>query len=217
MRKMKTLISIFLITMGFAAAAQVYNRPLKEGNELYGEEKYDEAEIRYREAIDEEEEENDAVLRGEFNLGDALYKQDRFEEAAEQFSKVIAMSENESVKAQAYHNLGNTFYQQKMLEEAAAAYKSAMKLDPQDDQTRYNLAKTIRELKKQQQQQKQQQDQMEPSEYAKKLKKQAEALAKQFQFSAAYALMQEGLQKDETVAYYKDFIKKLGDVVQIAE
>jgi hypothetical protein len=55
----------------------------------------------------------------------------------------------------------------------------------------------------------------EPSEYAKKLKAQAEALSAQFKFREAQDLTLEGAKKDPSVMHYGDFIERLKNVVTI--
>lgn len=213
LKSMKTSLSILFGLLQVALFAQQYNSGLKDGNELYHEGKYDEAEVSYRKAL-ESQPEND--VKGAFNLGDALYKQERYEEATQQFAKVAATAEDKEIKSKAFHNLGNSLAQQKKYKEAIESYKNAMKLNPKDSETRYNLAKTMKQLQQQQQQQQKKNDEkIEPSEFAKQLKKRCDALVAQFQFAEAKKLMEDGLKKDQTVSYYNDFIKKLNDVVEI--
>ncbi len=187
---------------------------VKDGNTLYNQGKYDEAEVKYRQAMAEENNKSDS--RWEFNLGDALYKQERYEEAAEQFAKVANQTENEALKAQALHNLGNALVKQEKLKEAVAAYKNSLRLNPNDEETRANLTNSLRKMQQQQkQEQKEKENDLKPSEYAKQLKAKCDALVRNHRFAQAFGLMQAGLKKDETVAYYQSFIKKLQDVVEI--
>lgn len=202
-----------------ALFGQKYNNGLNEGNELYKEGKFDEAEVNYRKALESQPEDD---VKAAFNLGDALYKQERYEEATQQFAKVAATAQNDEEKAMAFHNLGNALAKEEKYKEAIESYKNSLKLNPKDGETRYNLAKTMKQLQRQQQKEKQQnkdqnQEKQDPSEFAKQLKKQCEALAANYEFEKAYQLMQEGLKKDQTVAYYNDFIKKLKDVVEIVQ
>jgi Ca-activated chloride channel homolog len=125
-----------------------------KGNKLYQQQKYDEAEANYRTAV----EKKGQNVEGNFNLGDALYKQKKFADAGEQFNKLAATGNNKTLAAAAYHNLGNSFLENKKLEESIEAYKKALLNNPKDDQTRYNLAYAQEKLKKQQQQNKQNQD-----------------------------------------------------------
>lgn len=120
---------------------------IHKGNKLYQQQKYDEAEANYRKAV----EKKDQNVEGNFNLGDALYKQKKFADAGEQFNKLAATGNNKALTAAAYHNLGNSFLENKKLEESIEAYKKALLNNPKDDQTRYNLAYAQEKLKKQQQ------------------------------------------------------------------
>ena len=128
--------------------AQQGKRYIKKGNELYQQQKYKEAEASYRRSVDKRSQ----PLEGNFNLGDALYKQKKFPEAVEQFNQIASSAKNnKAVAAQAYHNLGNSLISAKKLEEGIAAYKKSLINNPKDDETRYNLAYAQEMLKKQQQ------------------------------------------------------------------
>lgn len=152
---MKKALSLILILLQVIVFAQTANESLKQGNKLYDEKNFDEAEINYRKSLEAEKKD---PVRAEFNLGDALYKQERYEEATEQFAKVANQVKNTDLKAKAFHNLGNSYTKQEKFKEAIEAYKSSLKLNPKDEETRYNLAKSLKKLQQQQQQQKQQQD-----------------------------------------------------------
>lgn len=149
---MKQLVMILLFLLqGAILFAQQEKRYIKKGNELYQQQKYKEAEASYRKSFGKKSEQ----LEGNFNLGDALYKQKKFPEAVEKFTKIAEGAKgNKTVAAQAYHNLGNSFLENKKLEESIGAYKKSLMNNPKDDATRYNLAYAQEMLKKQQQQDK---------------------------------------------------------------
>lgn len=139
-----------LLGLSTAAFAQQEKKYIHQGNELYKQGKYAEAEASYRTSV----EKTKASVAGNFNLGDALYKQKKFDHAAQQFTEIAKSSGNKQVKAQAYHNLGNSLLEAKKLEESIAAYKQSLLNNPKDNQTRYNLAYAQEKLKQQQQQKK---------------------------------------------------------------
>ncbi|HKL87713.1 MAG TPA: hypothetical protein VJ884_01835, partial [Salinibacter sp.] len=58
---------------------------------------------------------------------------------------------------------------------------------------------------------------VEPSAYARRLKKKAEALVARQQYGAAVDSMQRGLRRDSTVAAYRDFLARLTDVAEITQ
>ncbi len=145
------VVAIFLLTAP-PLLAQSERSLVREGNSLYKQQKYADAEINYRKAL----EKNKELLQGPFNLGDALYKQGRYDEAAEQYRISATNEKDPTDKAKALHNLGNTFLKGSKLPEAINAYKDALRLNPGDADTKYNL-EYARALLKQQQQQKQDQ------------------------------------------------------------
>ncbi|MFI5163001.1 MAG: tetratricopeptide repeat protein [Sphingobacteriales bacterium] len=140
------VILVFLVVgPGVFAQEKGY---IKKGNELYSEQKYKEAESDYRKSVGKKK----SNIEGNFNLGDALYKQKKFADAGEQFNKLAASANNnKALTAKAYHNLGNSLLENKKLEESIEAYKKALLNNPKDDETRYNLAYAQQQLKKQQQ------------------------------------------------------------------
>jgi Ca-activated chloride channel family protein len=144
------IIVIYIVLQGSVVFAQKEKRDIHNGNKFYQQQKYAEAEASYRKSVEKTKE----SVAGNFNLGDALYKQKKFDNAAQKFNEIATTSDNKSVKAQAYHNLGNSLLESKKLEESIEAYKKSLMNNPKDDQTRYNLAYAQEKLKQQQQQEK---------------------------------------------------------------
>lgn len=126
----------------------------RNGNKQYEKGVYADAEASYKKALDKKNNMPEAT----FNLGDAVYAQKRYDEAAKQFLLSAQTNPDKSVKAKAYHNLGNVFLQQQKWQEAAKAYKEALKNNPADADTKYNLAYANSMLKKQQEGQDQNKD-----------------------------------------------------------
>lgn len=108
----------------------------RAGNAQYQKQNFTEAEVNYRKALEIKNNMPEAA----FNLGDAVYEQKRFEEAQKQFQLSGKTSTDPAVQAKAFHNLGNTYLEQKKYEDAVNAYKNALKIDPADKDTKYNLA-----------------------------------------------------------------------------
>ncbi len=153
---MKQIIVVILLMLnGSVLFAQDAKSYIHQGNQLYEQKKFKEAEVNYRKAVEKKNEN----LTGNFNLGDALYKQKKFEPAAKNFTDIASTATNTAVKARAYHNLGNSMLETKKFEESIDAYKKSLLNNPKDDATRYNLAYAQEMLKKQQQQNKQNQNQ----------------------------------------------------------
>ncbi|WP_214228256.1 tetratricopeptide repeat protein [Pedobacter sp. B4-66] len=141
------IIVIYILLQGSLLFAQKEKKYIHKGNQLYQEKKYVEAEASYRQSVDKSK----ASVEGNFNLGDALYKQKKFDNAVQKFTDIASSSNDKAVKAKAYHNLGNSLLESKKLEESIEAYKKSLMSNPKDDETRYNLAYAQEKLKQQQQ------------------------------------------------------------------
>ena len=130
----------------FTLSSQQEKVNTRNGNEQFQNEKYADAEASYKKALDVKNNFPEAV----FNLGDAIYKQKRYDDAAKQFQLSAQTNADESVKANAYYNQGNSFMEQKKWEDAIKAYKNSLKLNPKDADAKYNLAYANSKLKKDQ-------------------------------------------------------------------
>lgn len=134
--------------------AQKEMRHVIRGNRDYRHEQFDKAELNYRRGIDA----NGQSFAAEYNLGNALFRQEKYPEAAEAFARSLRHLDEEkaadaSRMADAYHNLGNALFAQQQYDKAVQAYAMSLRKRPEDNDTRYNLAKAIDLLKQQQQQQ----------------------------------------------------------------
>ena len=114
-----------------------------EGNKDLSENRFIEAEVDYRKAIAK----SDKNPAAPFNLGNAYYNNatyfGRFKQAGE-------LASEKPDKHKAYHNMGNVFMQRKEYQKAVEAYKEALRNNPKDEETRYNLALAKEMLKKEQ-------------------------------------------------------------------
>lgn len=129
---------------------------IRKGNRLYRKSEFAGSEGMYRLAEEEGKSSGDAV----FNLGDALYRQNRFGEAAEEFSRAVQTGEADSLRqADGFYNLGNSLLKEQKFSESINAYINSLKLNPDNIQAKYNLAYAQDQLKKQEEQQQQDQDQ----------------------------------------------------------
>ena len=151
-----TLLFGYLLTASVSVLfAQTDEQKLvREGNKLYKEKKYTEAEKTYINALGKKSD----SYRGTFNLGDAYYQQGKYKEASEQFEMLTARKTGDDTLSKVYHNLGNSYLKQKEYEKCINAYKNALKKNADDEDTRYNLSYAQKMLKQQQQKQKQDQD-----------------------------------------------------------
>lgn len=157
---MKIIVLVILNTIIISFSFAQEKKFIRQGNNSYESEDFENSELKYRKAIEKSATSFDA----NFNLGDALFKQEKFDEAVKQFENLAESETDQINKAKAYHNLGNSLLQSKdekgqaKLQEAVEAYKNALRNNPKDNETRFNLAQAQKLLKQQQQQQKQNQD-----------------------------------------------------------
>lgn len=131
-----------------AHAQEGTSKLIRKGNAQYKKQQYADAEASYKKAL----ERNNKSVEGNYNLGNSLYEQKRFDAARQQYAATIKSATGRDVKADASYNIGNTFMEDKKWEESIKNYKSALKANPADEQARYNLAYAQAMLKKQQQQ-----------------------------------------------------------------
>lgn len=152
------LIALFCITQ---LRAQQEGPDLRRGNKEYKHENYTEAEVNYRRGLDK----NNDSFEGHFNLGDALFRQEKYPEALEQYQKAESLLKGDDKTRKAeldrrlaatYHNMGNALYAQQQYDKSVAAYQQSLRHNPKDNDTRYNLVKAMQQLQQQQNQNQQQ-------------------------------------------------------------
>ncbi len=127
-----------------------YKTLVYEGNQKFKNKDYDGASSRYMEAVKSNEKE----FTAHYNLGNALYKSKKYEEAKAEFEKAKSLSQTIPDKAAALHNLGNSYMQMNQPEKAADYYKQSLKQDPYNEATRKNFE--IAKLKEKEKKQKEQ-------------------------------------------------------------
>jgi len=142
---MKNILFILSLLMCFTSMSQNKKSFLRDGNELYADSSFNEAEMQYRKSLEKDQD----YFNASFNLADAIYKQERYEESSALFNALKDDAPTETDLAKVYHNLGNSLVKEQKLEEAIDAYKSALRINPNDKDTRHNLALTHQQKKQQ--------------------------------------------------------------------
>ncbi len=151
-----TAVVFFAFMMGVSRLdAQTVRSSVKEGNRSYENGKYSDAEVSYKKALEKDPKSHAA----QFNLGDALYKQQRFDEAMREYNNAAVATKNADGKSASFYNLGNSFFRSNKLQESIEAYKQALRTNPDDEDARYNLQLALDRLKQQQQNKNQQKNQ----------------------------------------------------------
>ncbi|MEY4111305.1 MAG: hypothetical protein RLZZ46_1661 [Bacteroidota bacterium] len=156
-KKIHTVLFLPLLIFSTSqfALAQHPNKLIREGNKLYEEKKFLSAEKKYNLA----KEKNPDDYVSSFNHAATEYQLKNFDKAREEWEKLMSKEKSDERKSELLHNLGNTYLEEKKYDEAIESYKKGLKLNPSDNQTRYNLAYAQSMLRQQkQQQQKSQQD-----------------------------------------------------------
>ena len=175
---MKKILLFCLLTASVAGAyAQRSDRSfVRKGNHMFEDSLFIKAEENYLKALDMNPELNEAY----FNLGNAYTAQQKPNEAIEQYSKMAGILEGQKKElmdnpsaskkdldkckqdlAKTYHNTGVVYHMCEQYDKAVEAYKQALRNNPQDDETRYNMILAQRMLQDQQQQQQEQQQEQE--------------------------------------------------------
>ena len=152
-RKMKMNKGILLLLISFCAvlnlSAQSFSNAPKKAQALLAEAESNaadfpisEAKIREAKAIDH----NNSDIS--YNFGNLYLNNNELESARLRLIEAIESSEDKSLKHKSYHNLGNAFMEEEQYQLAVDAYKDALRNDPTDEETRYNLAYAKSKLEK---------------------------------------------------------------------
>ncbi len=139
------MLQLFIAT----ANAQADRQHIRQGNKLYRQEKYDKAEVEYQKALAANQRNPQAI----YNLGCAMMMQQKDSAAIVQFENAGKLETDKRRKSMAFHNMGWICQKHQMYAEAIEAYKESLRNNPDDNETRYNLALCQRQQKKNQQNQ----------------------------------------------------------------
>lgn len=151
------LITILMAWMALAVSvqAQTDRQHVRRGNQLFRKGDYAKAALEYQKALSVNEGNTQAI----YNLGVTALQQGNDSLAVKQFETAGKMEPNKFRKAQAYHNIGVVMQAHRQYGQAIEAYKEALRNNPADDETRYNLVLCKRQQKQDQQDQQNQQNQ----------------------------------------------------------
>lgn len=140
------LITLVLVFSGVNTLwAQGDRLLVRQGNRLYRKQQFAKSEVEYRKAIARNAENSQAI----YNLGCALMQQQKDSAAIVQYERAGKLETNKIRKAKVYHNIGVICQTHQMYGEAVKAYEEALRNNPNDNETRYNLALCKRQNKQQ--------------------------------------------------------------------
>ena len=174
---MKYFVLILALGQAILVQAQKENEMIQSGNDLYRKQQYDKAQQEYSNALKSQP----ANTTAKFNIAATTYRLNKQDEAIKQYDELVKTNIDADMRAKAFYNKGAILSKQKKLEESIEAYKSALRINPQDNEARENLQKALLELKKKEppkqkddqqkkKQQKQQQPKMNKKEAEQRLK-----------------------------------------------
>ena len=143
MYKLLYIFPFLLAAAGVSAQSMPERSLVRKGNRQYNKGNYEQAISRYEQALQ--------AVAGQFeatyDLGNALYKAERFDRAEQTMQQAAADSlRTDDERAEAFYNPGNAQFKQQTYKEALESYKQSLRLNPSDLETKYNYAYTKRLL-----------------------------------------------------------------------
>lgn len=157
---MKYISIILLGLLSWQLVAQNEHQDLITANQIYEKGDYETASKSYLDILNT----NINSLKGNYNLGNTLYQREKYEEAIPYFQKAAEETKDKVVRSNAYHNLGNSYLKGEKYKEAVESYMQALRDNPENYDTKNNLALAQRIIRQQQEQKKQQQQQQQQQE-----------------------------------------------------
>ena len=133
---MRNILLFFILSQaGIVFGQENYKILMHKGNKNFDQKNYDEASQLYSEASQQKAKD----FGSHYNLGNAFYRKEMYEDAIAQYEKSLENAENESQRVSALYNMGNAYFQQGNSKKAVDSYKKALKLDPDNDKILHNL------------------------------------------------------------------------------
>lgn len=137
------LCSIVSININYAQSKRSLNN---DGVDLYSQKKYADSEVKFKKGL----EKDPKMFEGHFNVGDAYFKQGRYEEAIQEYKNSLQFTNDKSDQAKVFHNIGNALLKSQKYKESIRSYAEALKRKPKDDDTKYNLSYALNAMKQNQ-------------------------------------------------------------------
>ncbi|MCM4159128.1 tetratricopeptide repeat protein [Antarcticibacterium flavum] len=138
------VLAFFCITVANAQSLQEENRKkeretnklMRDAEDKLGENDFESAEASYREAVAK----NDNSVKARYNMANMYYTKEKPSQATSRLKQAAQLAESKEDRHKIFHNMGNSFMEQKKYADAVEAYKNALRNNPKDEETRYNLA-----------------------------------------------------------------------------
>lgn len=152
--QIKFMMCLLLVLQAGQLSAQTYREYMRGGNRLYRDSAYTDAEVDFRKVV----ELNPRYALARYNLANTLLFQQKPKEAMKEYEQAVKLETNKARLADNYHNMGVILQSQKQYGPAIECYKNALRNDPSDDESRYNLVLCQHLLKNSPQDQEQNQE-----------------------------------------------------------
>ena len=146
------LITLLISSFGYS---QSNRSTLNNGVDKYDEKKYTDAEVEFRKVVENAPKNFEA----NYNLGNSYYKQGKYDDAIKSYQSAFESAKDNESRARIFHNIGNSLLKSNKLEQSVEAYKNALKFNPNDNDTKYNLSYALELLKNQKKNDKNKNDQ----------------------------------------------------------
>ncbi len=129
------IIIIFFFSINLFGQDESYNKHLYDGNINYDKD-FLMAENSYRKAISI----NSSNIKAPYNLSNKYYEEGLYDEALIRQAEALKNAKSNNDKHRINHNIGNILMKKDLCKEALEAYKNALRNNPNDNETRYNLS-----------------------------------------------------------------------------
>ena len=147
-RRFVLLVCVLLVSGNLYGQSTRSN--VNRGVDLYNSRKFVDSEVSFKKGL----EKSPDNFQANFDLGDSYYKEGKYEDALRSYDAALSKAGSDQSKAKVYHNIGNALLKDQKIKESIDAYTQALKLNPNDDETKYNLSYALDLLKNQNQQNK---------------------------------------------------------------
>ncbi len=157
------VVGLFVLLTNSPVSADPADSNIQEGLNQYQEGLFPEAEKNFSQARSSRPDDP----RLNYNLGSSYYKQEKFQEALQDYTHAALENSDPQLKKNSLYNSGNALFKMGKLQEAEAAYKKVLALDPSDMDAKFNLEFVREQLKKKEEEQKQDSDKKDSSDSEK--------------------------------------------------
>ncbi|MGB1517612.1 MAG: tetratricopeptide repeat protein [Crocinitomicaceae bacterium] len=140
---MRSSLLILVLLSSGVIHSQQWRDSLDAARKAYKEEKYLDA-LRYYKSAQKNAPEN---IEFSDEIGQTAYKARQFDIAEKIYRQNASNKLSKQEKANNWHNAGNALMKKQNYSDAVEAYKESLRLNPADEETRYNLSEAIRQIK----------------------------------------------------------------------